>query len=121
MQTMARETHGRDEGQPRVKTRSAVDATWTRLAGHAESVTEIQSGSQWPSEIVDAYHVFIVFTAQHQTGSSLDPASSAFKPSSIRLKRLTISELRGITMQFEVLAKCHTTRARVSKMRLART
>ena len=30
------------------------------------------------------------------------------------------SKLRAIAMQFEVLAKCHTTRARVSKMRLAR-
>ena len=58
---------------------------------------------------------------QHRPGSCLDPASSAPRPSPILARLPAISKLRGIAMQFEVVAKCHTTRARVSKMRLART
>ena len=83
---------------------------------------QIGSGGQWPRVINAA--TFRLFVNIHTDPIPIFKKISFVESSvSIYFHKSCLSgptKLRGIAMQFEVLAKCHTTRARVSKMRLAR-
>ena len=92
----------------------------TRLERSGPQFREIGSGSIWQTPPRG-------LPLSHRHGD-LQTSTRAYSTISLSIedrirdisRRKHTVDLSSIAMQFEVLAKCHTTRARVSRMRLAR-